>query len=815
MIYNLYLYKFNNYYNRIVKRHDTIEQYNNDSSANLLGEVLNTNFNPNDGISAEHLINYDEWLNDGIMPDYMIAINPSTGAIASRWYVMEGKRTRAEQYHLTIYRDVIAEYWDEIVNAPCYVEKGFVYRDDPAIFNTEDMTFNQIKQSQNYLRDESKCQWIVGYIPKNINNLNVSLDYKKPFVQLELDSIEEFEGYQYLNQTFIESCNKFTVNMNYNINNTGEGLSPVFALHKDYIEADTNFASLYAQSEKKVLGYHTGRNPRNGFGGLYQGPYNNNPEEIVHKLYGSAHPVDCAEAFIAASNAYVNVPSWLDDYVDSYIKVGQRHYRVVKHTNPGRNYQKSVVNVPELTEAINLLMTNTEIDGAYPFKEMTYPVASLQVMANVNEVSYTLESFILDFVLSIDDDNRGRCIDSPYDMWCMPYSDTIQVITDELTYTCSKEFAMQVASQFSAALGSDNVYDVQLLPYCPVRQLINSDGNVFAKGWPVSYIEDIGGNFISSIIWCPRSSGTFQIEYEVDYPEDSISFKIDNQCDMYRLTSPTDGSSFEFSITKNGGLRGFNVYYTYKPVQPFIQISPIFAGLYNKTFNQDKRGLILRGDFSLAQTSSAWANYKSQNANYQDIFNRQLENIEVNNELALTQAQYSGSLGVLGGAASGAGAGAIIGSVVPGIGTAIGAGIGAVVGGVASALGAVKDVSMLKEQQAETIDYTKDQFAANLQTIKARPNTLTKVSAFDIQCSPFPLLEHYSCTKTERDAFINKLTYNGMTVMRIGKLKDFLNPNKAQYQYIKGKIIRLESLGEEFHMISTIAEEINKGVFVK
>ena len=161
--------------------------------------------------------------------------------------------------------------------------------------------------------------------------------------------------------------------------------------------------------------------------------------------------------------------------------------------------------------------------------------------------------------------------------------------------------------------------------------------------------------------------------------------------------------------------------------------------------------------------------------------------------------------GVVGGAA----AGAAIGSVVPGIGTAI----GAVAGGLVSAIGGIGDAIATKGVQNETIDYTIDQFNMSLQAIKARPDTLTKISAFDIDCSPFPMLEYYSCSYDEKLAIKNKLKYNGITIMKIGRLVDYIDPTN-ELTYIKGKLIRLDKLQEDYHMINTISAEMNKGVFI-
>ena len=63
----------------------------------------------------------------------------------------------------------------------------------------------------------------------------------------------------------------------------------------------------------------------------------------------------------------------------------------------------------------------------------------------------------------------------------------------------------------------------------------------------------------------------------------------------------------------------------------------------------------------------------------------------------------------------------------------------------------------------------------------------------------------------EKQALQDKIKYNGMTVMRIGTINQFL---QSEPSYIKGKLIRLESVNDDFHMIRSIAEELYKGVFI-
>ena len=57
-----------------------------------------------------------------------------------------------------------------------------------------------------------------------------------------------------------------------------------------------------------------------------------------------------------------------------------------------------------------------------------------------------------------------------------------------------------------------------------------------------------------------------------------------------------------------------------------------------------------------------------------------------------------------------------------------------------------------------------------------------------------------------------------MTVGVVGKISDYLG-NTWSYKdiiakgYIKAKLIRLEIPGEDYHIVNSIADELNKGVY--
>lgn len=159
----------------------------------------------------------------------------------------------------------------------------------------------------------------------------------------------------------------------------------------------------------------------------------------------------------------------------------------------------------------------------------------------------------------------------------------------------------------------------------------------------------------------------------------------------------------------------------------------------------------------------------------------------------------------------------------------VGAIVGGVAGGVLGVTGGVADILLNETLRAEALDYKRDMFGYQLGNIQALPQTISKVSALNNNNKLFPVLEYYTCTQKERIAFVNKIAWNGMAIGVIGNINDYIN-NTTKYDYedsngliktiesqnyIKGKIIRLDTIDEDFHIVNSIALELDKGVYIK
>ena len=297
-------------------------------------------------------------------------------------------------------------------------------------------------------------------------------------------------------------------------------------------------------------------------------------------------------------------------------------------------------------------------------------------------------------------------------------------------------------------------------------------------------------------------------DYSILNPgNDALTRKLANECDVVRIVSQNYSAIFEFSPAKSGGVDGFLADCTYKPWSPYIHILPKLKGLYGDNFVaiDDARGLICGGDMSLPQLSNEWANYQLQNKTYQEMFDRQIKNMDVQNDVKRQGALAQAILAPITGGAAGAALGSKT-SVFGG--TVADAAIGAIGGGVTAGIDYANTVKMMEENR----QYAIDMYGYNLQNIQAVPTSLTKTSALTYNTRVWPFIEYYTCTEAERKALKDKIKYNGMTIMKVGQLSDY---TLGEDNFYKGQLIRLpEYVKIDGHMAFEIYNELNKGVYL-
>lgn len=934
---------FNNYFNRVIKKYDDIASYESNSKSVSFATPLEINFNPSDGIHTEVILNISEAVSES---DYLLVIIPSTQEIESRWFILECERTRTNQYKLTLKRDVIADNYNEIINSPCYIEKGTLNENDPLIFNNEGMSFNQIKKEEILLQDTSRVPWIVGYIAR---------DYLKD----DTDPKNISGKYNVIQSAAIDSADlpwDFSIDAKIVGNTTGYRLKLSSGSYNRIVStvwAGQTYTKEYPYTEETVLNYNDK--------GEYIGASNTNNHPNVAQ--GNIQLYTASSDFNFVSNGQLINSSDISDFIsrkelnlskvpadilaeqqvaratiaelltynNKIVVDGQRYYRlkIEQVEDPTYDYKES--DYASLRNNFSNFISSW--NSAYSNKTLTKAAKEVILSAIFDGVRITPEA-ITQETLNVNipiQTNRIHLNDAPYDMFAIPYGN-IHLKTANID--CNKDGSLAIAFYAAAEMGSGVVHDIQLVPYCPCPEYISGikvlDESVGQEGFEYNYIKDSDGNIKSIMLWCANSSGTFNIDkkIEIERPShtltesdngtirdasyvtfnkklnnlgiyvasltltdvrfktqkiltvenlmvadgsswtpawtdtpsmDAVTFsqnmdtgtltiryfgsnaprglstvtfgffaqwevdtviyenalatdiKVSDACDMYRLVSPNYNGQFEFSLAKNGKVSYFNVDYNYKPFTPYIHINPDFNGLYGNDWN-DARGLICGGDFSLPMITSAWTDYQVANKNYQNIFDRQIQNMDVTNEIAKQQAQIAAISGTFTGTATGASTGAMAGMKAGPYGAIIGAAVGGLTGGVASGVGGAMDLANLEKAQKEAKSFATDMYNYNLQNVQAIPYSLAKTSAFTYNNKMWPMIEMYSCTDQEKSAFINKLKYNGMTVMKIDNIANYISG--LEQRFIKGQLIRLDDITNDSHMAYSIYEEISQGVYL-
>ena len=961
----LLLLHYNNYFNRIIKKENTIADYKAADSA--YKEASNINFNPGDGVNTSLVLGLGQngSLFDGDEFDYLVAyeVVDNINVINSRWFIIEQDRQRSGQYELTLKRDVLADNYTDVVNSPIFLEKGFINDvNDPLLYNSESMNLNQIKQFEVPLKDETESGWVVGYIPSDaFPKVEPAYDRveKKVSIPMSADiTVNGLNSWKYWtycsnnpNYKFMADSagkRKVTVKIRSERQYADSGRS----VRCDMITANYTFypnstdAGTYTQVNS---GYITTSSGTLNYPQWYKdyGPVTFKQGAISSSICGKIFdPVRNNSAFNTALNTILGT----DIVIGNTSDLIALQDKIILDSSTNTYYRISIISTSEgspitvtsnitggqaaLTALKNAMNYITGAGGSLKGDYTTFTASN-------SSTSYAVQLTNVGVSLYVDlNSDRAHLNDAPYDMFCIPFSDTLKLKYGETEFTCSKNIALSMATEIAKDLGSGTVYDVQLLPYCPNRTLVvkSNSPSTILELTSVKYDlikESVTNNPKSAVIWCTES--TFQVpisteavivkfeptedapsriitknyytvpnnitafqgrmavgtinsnnvlvykvnkstnrvmnsswyqsvEVSIDgyiniytlgkaaSPEihvylqdyinadyyyvfwlkgvsytaqnleafsskvritkhysilnpgnDALNRKLSNECDLVRIVSQNYSAIFEFSPAKSGGVDGFLADCTYKPWAPYIHILPKLKGLYGDNFVSidDARGLICGGDMSLPQLSNAWANYQLQNKTYQEMFDRQIKNMDVQNDVNRQGALAQAIVAPITGGAVGAAAGAKIGG---GYGAVAGAAIGAIGGGVTAGIDYANNIRMMEENR----QYAIDMYGYNLQNIQAIPTSLTKTSALTYNTRVWPFIEYYTCTEAERKALKDKIKYNGMTVMKIGKLNEY---SLGEGNFYKGQLIRL-NLKVDSHMAYEIYNELNKGVYL-
>lgn len=417
-------------------------------------------------------------------------------------------------------RDVIADNFDTVLNSPCFIEKGYVTPSNKLIYNQEVSSVNQIKNKEILLKDNSKSAWIVGYINRKYaqdNDVTLTGSYNvKQSAAIDSSTLPwEFHSADQVVGVV-----------------SGYELKLTSGSHKTVVAVDyrgQHYETTYNFDEKLTLkwdkfgsftGYDYSNNHPSVSGGTLTRYSTTSNYNFIADSKGSLIQAQDIGEWVKGGNTTLNkVPQDILDeqttteatveellsYNNKIVKDGDRFYRlaITRADHGTTDYPEA--SYTSLRDGFdNLLSTwNDNHGNLQPHLARAAVKATMSAVFDGVVVKTTLINEEALKVVVPKVNSRTHLNDAPYDMFAIPYGDLKMSATGE---SFNKEAAMSFAFWIAAAMGSDNIYDLQLVPYCPCLEYISSSSDPYfdasrgREGFEFNYIKDSQDNIKSVMI---------------------------------------------------------------------------------------------------------------------------------------------------------------------------------------------------------------------------------------------------------------------------------------------------------------------------
>ncbi len=790
-----------NYQNRIVLSSITESTYTQRAASFKRFEGVN--FNPADGVETSQILN----LGEGFEPDYLL-ITDAAYYVQQRWFVMESSRNLSGQYSLQLRRDVLADFYPEIGRSYLKIERGWCPAASTLIFNPEGNSFSQIKTGEIPIKDYTQSRWYVGYLAGNaFDNGDISItisdstkrEYDESYEDIKA-AISEYPG------SATDAAGSSNMMQDYEISIIK---IPLYDVVPSIQPPDITTRRTYSVN---VGGYSSASESGRGERPDYQiipSVIKSNAFEILNGTLSSSFNEEDVKNALKEDILRETETSSIE-----YTKTSKSNGKVVRVGSEAGGYAYYQLNVyevprksgePEMKrQGDGYKYINQVLDGiSYVRKNpygssggFTYTFAynAKMVKAVWNQISPPETIKISTQVV--------KAGDAPYYVFAIP-RDVLNVqhpdvknpetlvdtsLADDLVYSMIRQLG-------------EKIYDVQALPYFPGgHDLELETGGLFIPN--ADYYTDVKvGDKHTIIFWIPSiSCDKGAITSGIDALSD---IKLDNETRFVRLASPNYASLYDFSVAKNRGVTGWAITMTVRPYQPYIHVAPIWGGMYSPMYQYDPKGLILGGNYSVDIVSSAWTSYEIANKNYQLIFDRNVQTLDLQHSIErnrdirdMVSGLVNAGMATAGSYASGGAKGAVISAAKS-------------AGGLINSALSMREAEQLRQNARDSM---MDMQSYNLGNIRARPDTLTKVSSINRQNKGWPVAEIYTAPQNEVDAYIALRKYAGMTVGVIGRLNEYLRENPYKYRYIRAQVLRL-SAEVDTHMAQVINAELSGGCY--
>lgn len=425
--------------------------------------------------------------------------------------------------------------------------------------------------------------------------------------------------------------------------------------------------------------------------------------------------------------------------------------------------------------------------------------------------------------------NNGLIIAQPYGIIAMPLFDlrikTISGFIDTSGADSQKLFYALI-NKYSGG-SAPFIIDAQIIPYAPTifNQNRKTDNGIYVD---YSGLSDIIATKTDKYNGTPvimLNSADINVNRYITldpYPD----IQKEYTCRNYRIQSPAQDGAFDFKFydysrvgdkfIEDGAIKGdtyIQIDITLKPFGLYMHASPYVRDnsiVANKEYD-DMRGLICgSGIFQSSMTSSAFETYRRENSMFQDIQNRKIESLNINQDVERTSEKMGAVLGTMQATAQGAMSGGAMADFMVMGNNAKGA--GAIVGAAAAAAAAATTYAIQyqknEELRARELADAKYFFDASIKTIKNLPNSVNRVSGLnqDILNHFCVYIEVYDCTAEELALYDILASMCGNRLEVNGIISDYLNNGK----FIQAKVFKT---GIKAELVSALKNDLEKGVY--
>lgn len=795
------------------------------------------NFRPGDGVCTTLVMMYkDNVLAPpvNLEPDYAIVCADAGGAIESRWFVTESVHLSDSKFRLRLQRDVAADYKSSIMNSVAFVKRGWVDKSNPLIFNSENGSYSQILRERIDLKDRSGKGCYVAFlapnfIKENTGNLQIDLTAANTSVGVTFAQPADTHSgnYKYCygaDPTAPDPISVFLRTYNYwGFPNTptdahsyitftvGPGWPNMSAATYPGIKYEYTINEDGTWSVRPITGVEgtiypdflvSTQNERGEFLAFFPKYFLQRLGEVIARqiviyMWGSLY-LD-KYLFETGGGIYGNVEAmeFIAPRIGTRAKIAgatDKYYTLDQQITSGIQTFEEVMTDDVRQKFVNIFLTTVE--GAS---------VATQCPANKRSTlhySYKYCSFHWREAITsnLQIPATGALVqDAPYYMLCIPEVGTKLKVGDQ-TWTQEVD-AYQIYNQLQVNFGSF-VYDVQYVPYTPYALDITIDGTVVLPDVSqVGFAKTTTDVIEAGVYFCNKDRFWFTIEPQLPSTYDALSAiktKVSSETNFARLCSMDGSAMLTVNLAKNNGLAPLRLSVHYAPYQSYLSIQPQWSVYYGADIGlKDTRGLNITTSNSVSRISNQWQNYVLNNANYQSIFDRQIQSMDTQFDIQANAAVRNMVFGLLntGTAAAMSGSPSSV----------AGSGLGLILQG--------QEYVDMVDRFRENRSLSTDMFNLQNGNIKARADTLSKVNAMSPIYNPWPYVEIYEATPEDTTALSTYITEFSMNLgVMTSQLSAYVAPNPNARKYVQADIVRLNGKFDA-HMADTIKSVISNGIY--